>query len=69
MISATKVVILLLLLGGCATKPQLVVSDYCENATIIRPSRQDTPGTLRQIASNNAKYRGVCGEPDAPGQK
>jgi hypothetical protein len=50
-----------LLLAGCATAP-IVVSDYCQNYTVIKPSRSDTPGTLKQIATENAKYRGVCPE-------
>lgn len=48
-----------LLLTGCATAPT-VISDYCQNYTIIKPSRKDTPGTLQQVATENAKYRGVC---------
>lgn len=62
MTSVTKAVILLFLLSGCATleKPSVVISDYCGNAGVIRPSRADTPGTLRQIAKNNAKYRALC---------
>jgi hypothetical protein len=48
-----------LLLGGCATAPT-VISDYCQSYKIIRPSRSDTPGTLKQVATENGKYRAVC---------
>lgn len=37
-----------------------VISDYCQFAGVIRPSRQDTTETLRQVAAANAKYRAVC---------
>lgn len=37
-----------------------VVSDFCQNTRIFRPSRQDTPDTLRQVATANAKYRALC---------
>lgn len=37
-----------------------VISDFCQSYTIIRPSRSDTPDTLKQIATANAKYRAVC---------
>jgi hypothetical protein len=50
---------LVLLLAGCATAPT-VISDYCQNYRIIRPSRSDTPDTLKQVATENAKYRAVC---------
>lgn len=60
MTSVIKVLALLLLLGGCATKPQLTISDYCEMSEVFQPSRRDTPQTLRWIAKQNAKYRKLC---------
>lgn len=48
-----------LLLCGCATTPT-VISDYCGSYQTIRPSRKDTPDTLRQVARENAKWRSVC---------
>jgi uncharacterized lipoprotein YajG len=51
------------LLAGCATTPT-VISDYCQSYRVIQPSRKDTADTLRQIATENAKFRAVC----APGK-
>lgn len=48
-----------LLLGGCATG-QVVVDSYCQSYSIIRPSRKDTPDTLKQVLRENNKYRSVC---------
>jgi hypothetical protein len=57
---------LALLLGGCATTDdRIVISDYCASYRIIRPSRQDTPETLRQVARENTKWRAVCSSPGA----
>lgn len=39
---------------------RIVISDYCQGYRIIRPSRQDTPGTLQQVATENAKWRASC---------
>lgn len=47
-------------LGGFAGSPQLVISDYCQSYTIIKPSRKDTIETLRQVATENAKWRSQC---------
>lgn len=62
--SAIRITVLLgvILTGGCANMAT-VVSDYCQNSGIIRPSRRDTPGTLRQVAVANEKYRSLCVAP------
>lgn len=35
----------------------VVVNNYATECRIMRPSRNDTPGTLRQIATENARCR------------
>jgi hypothetical protein len=50
-----------LLPAGCVTT-QTVVSDFCQDSRIIKPSRKDTPDTLRQIATANARFRALCPE-------
>ena len=60
------VILPLLALGGCKTigdwlqPPRVVISDYCLNDRIIRPSRADTADTIKQVASHNARYRAAC---------
>ena len=55
----------LLLLAGCATVSGPVsgvsASGFCAVARLIRPSRADTPETLRQILAHNEKVRRLCG--------
>lgn len=57
-----KSIALLTLLAALPAQCQhtTVISDYCQFAGVIRPSRSDTPDTLRQVAQANAKYREVC---------
>jgi hypothetical protein len=50
-------------LAACATArpPELsLAGGYCAVARLIRPSRADTPGTLRQILAHNEKVRALC---------
>ena len=54
-----------LVLAGCATAPGHVHGDamngFCAVARLIRPSRADTPETLRQVLAHNEKVRRFCG--------
>lgn len=47
----------------CEQPKPAVVSDYAAGCTIIRPSRKDTPETLRQVATANEKCRKAKGKP------
>lgn len=33
------------------------INNYGQECRVIRPSKQDTPGTLRQVATENARCR------------
>lgn len=44
----------------CQPDKTPVIDSYCEVAKIIRPSRQDTPNTLKAILAENAKIRKIC---------
>ncbi len=59
-----------LVLAGCATAPGPVggvsvngmpAAGFCAVARLIRPSRADTPETLRQVLAHNEKVRRFCG--------
>ena len=39
-----------------------VVNNYAQECRIIRPSKGDTPITLRQVATENARCRAAKGE-------
>lgn len=52
---------LIALPAGCVTT-QTVVSDFCQDSGLIKPSRKDTPDTLKQIATANARFRALCPE-------
>ena len=53
---------LALSLGGCAT--MMSASSYCRIDKPIYISKQDklSPGTARQILTENEKHKGICGE-------
>lgn len=48
----------------CVMDPGSVpaVNNYAQECRIIRPSRQDTADTLRQVATENARCRAAKGE-------
>jgi hypothetical protein len=50
-----------LMLATCSAD-RVVISDYCQSYSVIKPSRTDTADTLRQIARENAKWRAVCSQ-------
>ncbi len=43
-----------------APDPVPAAARFCETATLVRYSTQDTPETRRQLRIANAKYRAVC---------
>jgi len=44
------------------TQPAPVaINNYGQECRIIQPSRSDTPGTLRQVATENARCRAARG--------
>lgn len=50
------------LLSGCTTSPVTVSGDnYCRLSRNITYSRKDSPGTVRQVRSHNARYDRICG--------
>lgn len=40
----------------------VVVNNYANECAIIRPSRQDAPGTLKQINTQNSRCRAAKGK-------
>ena len=67
MITATKTLLLALLLAGCASRAPVIIDSACERFAVIRPSRQDTMETQRQILVHNRVWRAACaGEKAAP---
>ena len=48
-------------LAGCATAREPAMNGFCAVARLIRPSRADTPETLRQVLAHNEKVRRFCG--------
>ena len=52
----------ILLIPGCS-KPISGIDTGCLAYQILEPSRQDTQGTLDQIAAHNRVYRELCGAP------
>ena len=52
------------LISGCVStsspKVQPIIG-ACSTFQIIRPSRQDTLGTKRQVLAHNKVYRATCG--------
>lgn len=66
----TLAILVCFVLGGCAlfqSPAPTVISDYCDFTKIIRPSRSDTAGTLRQVGEHNAVRRDLC--PEKPAAK
>lgn len=46
--------------SGCVSTGSTTVASGCSAFTIIRPSRQDTLETKRQVLAHNTVYREVC---------
>lgn len=54
--------LLCIALAGCATAPVKITGDnYCRLGGVISYSRNDSPGTVRQVRRSNARYDRVCG--------
>ena len=49
-----------LLLTSCAARPPVIIDSACERFAVIRPSRQDTMETQRQILVHNRVWRAAC---------
>lgn len=60
MTTATKTLLLALLLTGCASRAPVVIDSACERFAVLRPSRQDTMETQRQILAHNRIWRAAC---------
>lgn len=53
-----------LVLGGCATNLGAGNSNVtCQTMTFVWLSKKDTPGTIKQVAGNNAAWISTCGNP------
>lgn len=63
MLKWTLLLSLTIATSGCvATKtPRAVPDSSCAAFSIIRPSRQDTLDTKRQVLAHNTIYRKICG--------
>lgn len=50
-------------LSGCVTTqgPKAVPDTSCVAFSVIRPSRDDTLETKRQVLAHNTVYRKICG--------
>lgn len=54
---------LLSLLSACTTTFEIdPATPYCTTYELIRPSRSDSEGTLRQVLRENEKWRRICQE-------
>ena len=63
MTTATKTLLLALLLTGCAGRAgraPVVIDSACDRFAILHPSRQDTMETQRQILAHNRIWRAAC---------
>ena len=60
MTTATKTILLALLLAGCASRAPVVIDSACDRFAVLRPSRQDTMETQRQILAHNRIWRAAC---------
>jgi hypothetical protein len=50
-----------------AKQKRPALNDFCVVSELIRPSRKDTPDTLRQIIRHNKKYRALkCERKEGP---
>jgi hypothetical protein len=59
-----------LVLGACATGPGAGTTNVtCQTMTFVYLSKKDTPGTIKQVALNNASWISTCGNPPAPPKK
>ena len=49
-------------ISGCVStqRPQAVPDSSCTAFQVIRPSRQDTLDTKRQVLAHNTVYRKIC---------
>ncbi len=50
-------------LGGCATTGEGTKNVTCETVKFVWLSHKDTPGTIRQVTSNNGAWVALCGDP------
>jgi predicted small lipoprotein YifL len=49
-------------LSACQhTQPKVIPDSSCVAFQVIRPSREDTAGTKRQVLAHNQTYRKICG--------
>lgn len=60
MTTATKTLLLALLLTGCASRAPVIIDSACDRFAVIYPSRQDTMETQRQILIHNRAWRAAC---------
>lgn len=49
-----------ILVMWCEPDKPTVTREFCKVSKIIRPSRNDTAQTKRQILAHNRKYRRLC---------
>ena len=52
--------LLALLLTGCTGRAPVVIDSACDRFAVLRPSRQDTMETQRQILIHNRAWRAAC---------
>ena len=57
--TAVKTALIALLLTACA-RPPIVIDSGCHAYRVIRPSRNDTTETLRQVLAHNQTWRARC---------
>lgn len=48
------------MLAGCQTGRSGTSDVACRTFDPIAASRQDTPGTIRQVVAHNGAYRALC---------
>lgn len=49
-------------LSGCVTtSPKVTADSSCVAYKVIRPAKEDTIGTKRQVLVHNNTYRRICG--------
>lgn len=62
MTKSTLLCVATIVISGCvSTGSKPVPVSNCSSFEIIRPSRQDTLETKRQVLAHNTVYRKVCG--------
>lgn len=55
------VAILAVGVGGCQTTGSGTSNVTCETIKIVKMSRKDTAGTIKQVVPNNAALTAICG--------